>query len=207
MIIYLVRHADSVAPKGLNDREKTLAGLSYFGQLQARALGEGLKNLNIKFIYSSPIIRAVETTEIVSDQIGVNLELDNRLREFFLDFETRDGLRQKSLKEESRLNPNKLMPSGESLNSSIDRLEEAIRDLAKNKNGNVCIVTHRVVTEGLLSRLFNIRKGESDWMESASVTALEVSGDREFNILFYNKRFKNSRLIWETLRRKLGFYR
>ena len=81
-ILLLVRH-------GENDYTKKhkLAGrlpgvhLNEHGQKQAQALGEALKDVPIKAIYSSPLERAVETATPIAKARGLEIQIEKGLLE------------------------------------------------------------------------------------------------------------------------------
>ena len=81
MIIFL-RHGQAE-----NNTKKILAGrspgvnLTEVGIQQAEQSGKMLKSLNISTIYSSPIDRALQTAEIVSNQCDLEISTDDRLIE------------------------------------------------------------------------------------------------------------------------------
>ncbi len=51
------------------------------GKVQVSDVAEKLKPISIDAIYTSPITRAMETSQIVSEKIGVNYVVDDRLTE------------------------------------------------------------------------------------------------------------------------------
>lgn len=81
-LLLLIRH-------GENDYTKThkLAGrlpkvhLNEHGQKQAQALGEALKGVPIKAIYSSPLERALETAAPIADNLGLTIQREKGLLE------------------------------------------------------------------------------------------------------------------------------
>ncbi|MFZ5882515.1 MAG: histidine phosphatase family protein [Chloroflexota bacterium] len=81
-ILLLIRH-------GENDYTKThrLAGrlpgvhLNQHGQKQAQALGEALKDVPIKAIYSSPLERALETAAPIAQSTGLTIQQEKGLLE------------------------------------------------------------------------------------------------------------------------------
>lgn len=81
MIIFL-RHGQAE-----NNTKKILAGrtsginLTEEGKKQAEQAGKMLESLNISAIYSSPIDRAVQTTEIIKKYCHVEYKIDDRLIE------------------------------------------------------------------------------------------------------------------------------
>ena len=73
-ILYLVRHGDKVRAAGD-------FGLTELGRAQARAVGDYLARLPITALYSSPLERAHETARIISERIGLPVQIETRLRE------------------------------------------------------------------------------------------------------------------------------
>jgi broad specificity phosphatase PhoE len=57
-------------------------GLTEKGRQQSAALATELIDANVRRIYSSPLLRAVQTAEIVSHATGVPIEITDALREF-----------------------------------------------------------------------------------------------------------------------------
>ena len=54
------------------------------GRLQVKETAQLLKNMSISKIYSSPVTRAIETTQIVGKELGLDYEIDDRLYEIDL---------------------------------------------------------------------------------------------------------------------------
>ncbi len=54
------------------------------GRLQVRETAQLLKSMSISKIYSSPVTRAIETTHIVGEELGLDYEIDDRLYEIDL---------------------------------------------------------------------------------------------------------------------------
>jgi probable phosphoglycerate mutase len=81
-LIIFLRHAQAK-----NNVERVLAGrslgipLTEFGVQQAEKIANFLEPLKISAIYSSPIERAVHTSEIVSEKLNLHYEIDERLTE------------------------------------------------------------------------------------------------------------------------------
>lgn len=70
MLLFFLRHADAVQNPLLNDSERPLSDL---GRLQAETVGRYLKSsgTTIDRVFSSPLARAVETSEIVGRTLGI----------------------------------------------------------------------------------------------------------------------------------------
>ena len=83
MRIYFTRHGESqanllheISNRGLRH------GLTYKGREQALALAAQLERHPITRIYSSPMLRAIETTALVANRLGVEYEVTDALREY-----------------------------------------------------------------------------------------------------------------------------
>ncbi|MEN3038020.1 MAG: phosphohistidine phosphatase SixA [Candidatus Kryptonium sp.] len=77
MIIYLVRHADAEQKKpGMSDFDRSLTEL---GKETTRKMAIFLKKMNLKIdlIISSPLVRAVQTAEIIRDILQIQSEIVN----------------------------------------------------------------------------------------------------------------------------------
>ena len=80
MIIYFVRHGESEGnKKGLHQGPEV--PLSEEGIKQGQVLAERLKKHKIDSIYSSPMIRAIQTAEIISDKLKIQVESWENLKE------------------------------------------------------------------------------------------------------------------------------
>jgi len=83
MKLYFVRHGESEAnTQHIISNRGLRHGLTDAGRQQATALAARLKNVRFAQIYSSPLLRAVQTAEIVSRELGVPCEIADALREF-----------------------------------------------------------------------------------------------------------------------------
>jgi probable phosphoglycerate mutase len=83
MRIYFARHGESqanvlheVSNRGLRHP------LTRTGRAQAAALAARLQGLPIRRIYSSPVLRAIETSVILANQLNVDYEVVEALREY-----------------------------------------------------------------------------------------------------------------------------
>ena len=81
MIIYLIRHGES-----LSDVENLYGGtfddhLTEKGKKEAKELAQKLKDKNIQVIFSSPYFRAKETAEILKGSLGWKLQIVDNIKE------------------------------------------------------------------------------------------------------------------------------
>ena len=83
MRLYFARHGESEANTQhvISNRESPF-GLTSRGKEQANALAENLKDIPITVIYSSPVLRARETSEIWSQTFHISYQITQALREY-----------------------------------------------------------------------------------------------------------------------------
>ena len=83
MKLYFTRHGESEANVLRQISNRGLAHpLTEKGRQQARALAAELRPAGIAAIYTSPLLRAVQTAEILSEALGVGFEVTDALREY-----------------------------------------------------------------------------------------------------------------------------
>ncbi len=85
MKIFFARHGESqanllheISNRGLKHP------LTQKGRQQALTLAQKLQDQSISYIYSSPVLRAIETTAIVANHLGIEYEVTEALREYDL---------------------------------------------------------------------------------------------------------------------------
>jgi broad specificity phosphatase PhoE len=80
---YLIRHADVENPNGILYGHLEGYPLSALGRAQSSAIGERLRTAGVTRIVHSPLTRAVETAQLIDDELTpkVPLEPDPKLRE------------------------------------------------------------------------------------------------------------------------------
>ena len=80
---YFVRHGESEANVlGVISNRGVVHGLTERGRRQAEVLASALKGAGVTRIYSSPLLRALETAGILAKALDVDCEVTDALREF-----------------------------------------------------------------------------------------------------------------------------
>jgi broad specificity phosphatase PhoE len=182
-LIYVVRHGETDANvnKQVNDRN-VITPLNSQGKAQAKKTGiyfrkEHCDNFKC-IIYTSPSIRAVQTSEIIAKELKINpkhIIQDDRLNELdhgLLSGSTKyDKINIEYMKEFNKLpkDPIKLELSFEKFDKLIEkkfkvetianikkRILSFYKSLPKNKK-NIIVVTHGGIVQGTLMTLFNIK--------------------------------------------------
>ena len=150
--IYLTRHGQTEW-----NLEKRLQGrgnspLTQAGIERAKELRDRMKNIDIDYIYSSPIERALNTANIIKGEKSVEVITDDRLMEMcFGDYEGRRT--DEVMSENPEWNIDLIMhgdislcaPNGENLGSVRERVAETMdRIIEENRGKSILIVTHGI---------------------------------------------------------------
>ncbi|MBE5959250.1 MAG: histidine phosphatase family protein [Lachnospiraceae bacterium] len=152
MNIYLVRHGRQNSKLCNVDVE-----LSEEGRRQAKLAGERLKKFNVDAVYSSHLIRAVETADIINESLSVERVIDQRFEE--ANFGELTGLSNDELKEKykdfldrrARMVADEPYPGGENCEMVFTRAFAALKDIVKKDYENVVVVTHGGVIRALFT--------------------------------------------------------
>lgn len=168
--------------------------LSEAGRKQAQLCGERLKKLyDIKRIYSSKLMRAVETAGIINEYLQVPYESYKELEE--IDYGSLTGLTDEAIKasysefvKERKDSLSDIpFPNGENGEDVYNRAFPIIRNIAVDceNNGaeNVAIVTHggliRAMLAGISGAGFGNKLLFAEVLENTSLTVLRYNSDRE----------------------------
>lgn len=155
-------------------------GLNEMGRVQCKKAEDILKKHGYEAVYSSDLLRATETAELVN-YLKLPIKFDKRLQE--IDFGIFEGLSYKEIKEkyseecEKSKNEWKTFDfvTGESLERLQSRAVEFVESLDKTKNN--LVVTHWGVINCILSWYFS-DKLESYWkysVENGGVCIIEFA--------------------------------
>ena len=145
---FFIRHgeADNIVNKicGPYDTKTYTAHLTEKGRLRVQQTAKQIKKEKIDLIISSPLARARETAEIVSEQTSAKIIFEKR----FIEIDTgiyRNGPEKNWQKyvEEAHGSFDQAPPKGESLNDVKKRVANALTDFDKKYRGkNILVVSH-----------------------------------------------------------------
>ncbi len=193
MNIYLIRHGRQNSSLCNADVE-----LTEEGYLQADLLGKRLAAYEIDALYSSHLIRAVRTAEVINlyirqqHNIRENIaeisfgDLEGRtseyIEEFFADFKA----------EQMKLEEDIPYPGGECGLDVFKRAMVTMKEIIKSDKKNVAVVTHGGVIRALLAGLLGLDMSKKflfgNSLENSSIT--ELVYDDKYN-RFYLQRFND----------------
>lgn len=136
--LYLVRHGDKVRAAGD-------FGLTELGRAQARAAAEYFATLPVTKLYSSPLQRAQETAQAISQRIGLPIQIEPRLRERLNWGNVPDHSREEFLSDWYRASAEReyVPRGGDSSRATGERVHAFLQDLAARfPNEHVVGVMH-----------------------------------------------------------------
>lgn len=185
--VFLIRH-------GVTDwhGEQKLLGqrdipMNEDGLAQARAAAAALAGAGIIEVLSSPLLRAVQTAEIIGEAFGVQIARDPRLSDFRVGrWEGMTYADISATEEYKKYIDNPLterIPGGESLLEVQARSVRAVEQaLADNPSGDaICVITHAGVVRLLLTHYLGSTPANYHRLRVApgSISILAFSDDRE----------------------------
>ena len=157
--------------------------ISEKGKMQVKDTARLLKSMSISKIYSSPVTRTIETTQIVGEELGLDYEIDDRLYE--IDLGKLAGTNyDEVLNKYGNLFLSFYMGDDSVLSNhgveSFTAVKSRIRDLldqimTRHNNHNVLLVTHLDPIKAAISYILDL-KPESlyKWhMRNAALTILK----------------------------------
>ena len=157
MKIYLVRHGqcDSNLNNIYNYRDEDL---NQNGIEQAKNLKEKIKNINYDIVYSSPLLRAKHTAEIININ-NKRIVIDDRLRE-----REPGNLEGQSMEVTDRdeywnFYTNIKYGTEERIPELLDRVKEFLDDLKRQEYNSVLIVAHSGVSKAFSAYFEGIGDG------------------------------------------------
>ena len=162
--IILIRHGETDWNREQIFRGRIDVALNEVGLAQAGAVKESLKDVKIDRIYSSPLSRAFETASVLSENRGLEVEIEKGFID--IDFGKWQGLSHEKVKEEHNgiyeiwlAEPHKVVfPEGESLEDVSKRSMEALERVIENHLGEtLAIVSHRVLNKVLLCAILGLK--------------------------------------------------
>lgn len=177
--LILTRHGETAWNVEKVFRGRVDVNLDEVGIRQAELLGKYLSDWQLQAIYSSPLKRALDTANIVARYQRVGVHITQGLIDF--DFGEWQSLPEKEVKrlypallDEWRNNPHKVkMPGGESLEDVRERAVELVNDVLSAHQGNVVLVSHRVVIKVLICYLLGLDESRF-WNISQDVCGITI---------------------------------
>jgi probable phosphoglycerate mutase len=166
-IAILVRHGESETNiRGLISEDIEGFPLTENGIKQARKTADELMKSNARKIFSSPVLRARETASIISSAMGVEVTIDNHIRE--------SGLGPYNNKHF------KLIPGGRRENFGFEPYDEIKKRMITSLHANSGInifVSHELPIKAAISEILDLDEEESKGVKlgNASITIIDIN--------------------------------
>lgn len=159
MILYVVRHGETMWNKEKRMQGQTDIPLAEEGIRLAKQSGEHMKHLPIDFVISSPLQRALETAKLMTSGRDISIMTDERIQEIsFGEYEGELIFESEKVPRDFRQifydKPMEMIapPGGESFADVIERTGKLFEELITNpkyENAHILISSH-----GAASRCF-----------------------------------------------------
>jgi 2,3-bisphosphoglycerate-dependent phosphoglycerate mutase len=190
MILYLIRHGESVFNAEGRIQGHSPVPLSELGRRQGQAVADALAGQPIDALYSSLLPRAYQTAEILSARLNLPIRSDDRLKEVNVGIfqgQVRRELDRKFPEEMARWVSEDLdyaLPQGESRRELIARGREVIQEIARQEHRHVAIVSHgRLLMMTLKSLLEMPLKQPPFSLQNGSITTVEYHSTGRFEVV------------------------
>jgi len=196
--LFLVRHGQSAGNAEGRFGGHGATPLSELGFEQARVTAEALARENINAIYSSDLLRAVQTAEPLSKLVGVPIVTSQAFRERnvgVLEGLTFDESKQEYPNDYYALvnrNIHHVITKGESYANLLDRITVELRNLLRKHRGErIAVFTHTgalcFMTLHLLGAIHRGTK-QTPWIitSNCGINRFEIRGSRNVRVLALN---------------------
>lgn len=182
MKIYLVRHGQTTG-----DVENKYGGkyddeLTKEGESQAQELAKKLSEKNINYIFSSPLKRAIQTSEIISKELKIEFDIIDNFRERNmyggLSGLTKEEAKEKHAEEVEKLEKhpyNTFVTNSEYYKRFVNRLIPSFERIINEFEGNLLIVTHGGPIKTLFRELFKF--GEIKEINDCCLVEIEIENN------------------------------
>jgi broad specificity phosphatase PhoE len=196
--LFLVRHGQSAGNAAGRFGGHSPTPLSDLGFEQARLTAEALAKENVNVIYSSDLLRAVQTAEPLSKLTGIPIITKPEFRE--RNVGVLEGLTFDESKSEFpndyyalvNRNIHHVITEGESYSNLLDRIKGELRDIIRRHRGErVAIFTHTgalcFMTLHLIGAIHRNTK-QTPWIVTSNcgINRFEIRGPRNIRVLALN---------------------
>lgn len=200
--VYFVRHAESVA-SSQKLHQRADSPLSENGKKQAKLVAKRLKNIEIDLVYTSPFAKALETANIINEEMKAPIEIMESFREAKrstsiegLQVGSNLPLKIEELARKNRHNPLWKYEDSETVQEMWDRTKLALNHLVKNNDSqSVLVVSHGITIrvfltmalfgEKLNTETFHIFQ-DRVYIHNTSISCLEYDNNYGWRLVYWN---------------------
>lgn len=185
-LFFLVRHGETDWNREGKYTGQSDIPLNDYGRLQARMAADQLCEHNPQIIYSSDLLRALETAQIITEEVHVPIKTDIRLRE--INQGEWEGMHVDDIKEKfnglfnaRKKDPfNVSSPGGETIGEVYERVQAVLKEIiTRHPQDEVIISAHGVVLAivRIMAAREVIQKVFEFIPENAVIYQVEIKGD------------------------------
>ena len=183
MKIYFVRHGETIWNKEKKIQGQSDIPLNEYGRKLAYTTANALQDIPFDIVYSSPLIRAKETAEILVENRNLQVYTDTRLVEMTFGEGEGESLPEIHSHPEMKLhnfihNPGNYIPpnGGETFEELYARCKSFIYDViipAEKKYDSMLIVGHGALIRGMIHNINN-RPSKDFWIVTHKNCAVTI---------------------------------
>ena len=162
MLLYLIRHGESLYNAEGRIQGQSDVALSPLGIRQARAIADAFVEEPLDAIFASPLQRAMQTAEPIAGRFGLAIRPDDRLMEIhagifqgllWAEIEAKFPDSARPWREQ---HPDFVIPGGESRRSLMVRGQAVLEAIREMPFRRVAVVSHGGILAGALKALLRI---------------------------------------------------
>lgn len=192
MLLYLVRHGQSLSNAEGRIQGQLDVRLSPFGERQSLALAAAFRSLPIDAVYASPLARAMQTAAPIADALGLPVQTDDRLKE--INAGVFQGVLWSEIEAHSpdlaakwrEQDPDFVIPGGESRRMLGIRGRAALEAIRASEHRQVVVVSHGGVLAGALKALLGV-PAENNPFSFYNASISKLAWDRRIKLLTLNQ--------------------
>ncbi len=179
MIFFLIRHGESLFNAQKRIQGQLDVALTPLGRKQAAALAIALGSLDLDAIYSSPLIRAMQTAEPIAAAARLTIQTDDRLKEINagvfegVNWDEIDRRAPEAAIKWREHDPDFVIPGGESRRAVGARGRAALEAIRAAGHRRVAVIAHGGVLSGALKSIVGVETDNNPFsFYNASITRL-----------------------------------
>ena len=183
MKIYFIRHGETIWNKEKKIQGQSDIPLNEYGIELAHITADAIEDIPFDIVFSSPLIRAKETAEILVKNKNLTIHEDDRLREMSFGEGEGESLPQIHSHPEMKLhnfihNPGEYIPpiGGETFEELYERCKSFIDEVilpAEGKYDTMLIVGHGALIRGFIHNITN-RPSKDFWIVTHKNCAVTI---------------------------------
>lgn len=183
MKIYFIRHGETIWNKEKKIQGQSDIPLNEYGRKLAYITADALKDIPFDIVYSSPLVRAKETADILVENRNLEIYTDNRLVEMSFGEGEGESLPEIHSHPEMKLhnfihNPGNYTPpaGGETFEELYARCKSFIEDViipAEKNYDTMLLVGHGALIRGMIHNINN-RPSKDFWIVTHKNCAITI---------------------------------